>query len=149
MGDWDLGCVICYEVIFPHLVRDFVNQGAQFMTTITNDAWFGTTGAPYQHHLNVVFRAIENRVYFARSANTGISSLVDPNGRILITTPIYEQASFIGTVKPTPFHTFYTRRGDVFAGLICALVIGSVLYGIWLDREKILESGPLRRRSRF
>jgi apolipoprotein N-acyltransferase len=113
------GCPICYEVIFPNQVRQFVRDGADFMTTITNDAWFGRTGAPYQHHAAVVFRAVENRVYFARAANTGVSSIVDPNGRVLRQTPIYQPASFTGEVRPSPLHTFYTAHGDVFA-LLCA-----------------------------
>jgi apolipoprotein N-acyltransferase len=110
------GCVICYEVMFPHLNRKFVANGAKFMTTITNDAWFGVTGAPYQHHSNVIFRAVENRVYFVRSANTGISSITDPTGKVLIQSPLYKEYYFQGTIKPTPIKTFYTKYGDLFAG---------------------------------
>ncbi|HUT56134.1 MAG TPA: apolipoprotein N-acyltransferase [bacterium] len=130
------GCVICYEVIFPHIVRRFVDQGAVFMTTITNDAWFGKTGAPYQHHSTVIFRSIENRVYFARSANTGISSIVDPVGRIVHQTPIYQQASFTGVVKPSPLSTFYTRHGDLFAITICAMTIIACAYALILARKQ-------------
>jgi len=117
------GCVICYEVIFPHIVRKFVDQGASFMTTITNDAWFGKTGAPYQHHMTVQFRSVENRVYFARSANTGISSIVDPNGRIVKSTDLYVKAWLSGSVRPSPVKTFYSRFGDVFAWSVILLTI--------------------------
>ncbi len=110
------GCVICYEVMFPHLNRKFVANGEKFMTTITNDAWFGVTGAPYQHHSNVIFRAVENRVYYVRAANTGISSIVDPTGKVLKQSPLYKEYSFKGIVRPTPFKTFYTKYGDLFAG---------------------------------
>ena len=76
------GVVICYEVIFPDLVREFAAHGADFMVTITNDAWFGQSAAPYQHFGMVVLRAVENRRAFARAANTGISGFIDPHGRI-------------------------------------------------------------------
>lgn len=76
------GVVICYEIIFPELVREFVKKDANFMTTITNDAWFGKSSAPYQHFSMAVFRAIENRVPVVRAANTGISGTIDSLGRI-------------------------------------------------------------------
>jgi apolipoprotein N-acyltransferase len=129
------GCVICYEVIFPHIVRRFVQQGAAFMTTITNDAWFGKTGAPYQHHSTVIFRAIENRVWFARSANTGISSIVDPVGRIIRETPIYRSAAFTGIIKPSPLTAFYTSYGDLFAWLVTISLLVSCAYAVVLARK--------------
>ncbi len=137
------GCVICYEVIFPHIVRRFVDKGADFMTTITNDAWFGKTGAPYQHHSTVVFRSIENRVYFARAANTGISSVIDPNGRVLHMTDIYTTAAFARPVMPSPIKTFYTAYGDVFAWLNLAALAFSVLLIIPGARKKGIESSSL------
>ena len=131
------GCVICYELVFPHLVRKFAREGAVFMTTITNDAWFGKTGAPYQHHSNAILRAIENRVFFARSANTGVSSIVDPVGRVLVATDIYTEAAVIGKVRPSPIKTFYARRGDVFAGLnLAGLGLALILGFIKSRREK-------------
>ncbi len=84
--------VICYEIIFPDLVRKFVDQGAQIVTTITNDAWFGKTAAPYQHFSMAVFRAVENRVPVARAANTGVSGFIDSRGRILQTSGIFTEA---------------------------------------------------------
>ncbi len=119
----EVGCVICYELVFPHLVRKFPDKGANLMTTITNDAWFGRTGAPYQHHANAVLRAVENRVYFARSANTGISSIVGPAGRIKQQTPIYETAAFTGIVKPSNLKTFYSTHGDVFAWIATVALV--------------------------
>lgn len=130
------GCVICYEVIFPHLVRKFADKGASFMTTITNDAWFGKTGAPYQHHSAVVFRSVENRVYFVRSANTGISSIVDPNGRVVTATGLYVPAAFTGTIKTSPFRTFYTRYGDVFTWLTLACVLLALGYAAINQRRR-------------
>ncbi len=112
--------VICYEIIFPDLVRRFVNNGATVMTTVTNDAWFGRTGAPYQHFSMAVLRAVENHVPVARAANTGISGFIDAKGRILETSGIFTEAYLTRTLVPGSTKTFYTRYGDVFAWL-CAL----------------------------
>ena len=125
-----ISVVICYEVIFPDLVREFVSQGATVMATITNDAWFGDSSAPYQHFAMVVFRAVENRVAFARSANTGISGLIDPSGRIIASTPIFTEQAVTGRLPLRQTLTFYTRYGDVFA---YACVIITALLGIVAD----------------
>jgi len=109
------GVVICYEVIFPGLVRKFVRDGAEFMATITNDAWFGKTSAPYQHFTMAVFRSVENRIYFARSANTGISGFISPKGEILQASPIFEESLLIRNIFPSDTKTFYTKHGDMFA----------------------------------
>ncbi len=109
------GVAICFEVIFPDLVRRLADEGAHFLVTITNDAWFGETVAPYQHFGMVVFRAVENRMAFARAANTGVSGLIDPTGRILTTTPIFSEQAIVGSIPLRSPSTFYTRFGDVFA----------------------------------
>ena len=124
------GMAICYEVIFPNLVRQLVNEGANFLVTITNDAWFGNTVAPYQHFAMVVFRAVENRMAFARAANTGISGFVDPTGHIYAPVPIFTEESFFGSIslgKPT---TFYTQFGDVFAWT-CVIIS---LFLLWFTK---------------
>jgi apolipoprotein N-acyltransferase len=110
-----LSTVICYEIIFPDLVRRFVDQGAQVITTVTNDAWFGRTAAPYQHFSMAVFRAVENRVPIARAANTGISGFIDDRGNILATSGIFTEAHLTHTIMPGKVKTFYTRFGDVFS----------------------------------
>ncbi len=113
------GVLICFEIIFPNLCRKFVKNGAHFLVTITNDAWFGRTSAPYQHLTIATFRAIENRVFIARSANTGISALIDPAGRIVKRGEIFTQEAMVGTIGLSKRKTFYTLYGDVFAW-ICA-----------------------------
>lgn len=109
------GVPICYEIIFPDLVRQFVLDGADFLTTITNDAWFGLSAAPYQHFGMVQFRAVENRRAFARAANTGISGFIDPYGRVISASPLFQEAALTGTIPRRHDLTFYTRYGDVFA----------------------------------
>lgn len=120
------GVVICYEVIFPNLVREFSANGAQFMVTITNDAWFGKSAAAFQHFGMVVLRAVENRVAFARSANTGISGFIDPQGRILHATPIFTEEVVTGRIPVARVRTFYTQQGDVFA-YGCVIITGLFL----------------------
>jgi len=78
----DFGVLICFEDIFPEISRKFVDGGAKFLVVITNDAWYGKSGAAFQHAANSVFRAIENRVPVVRCANTGISCFIDSKGRI-------------------------------------------------------------------
>jgi len=112
-----IGTVICYEIIFPDLVRRFVDRGAGIITTITNDAWFGRTSAPYQHFSTAVFRAVENRVPVARAANTGVSGFIDAQGRILDSSSIFTRAYLTRRLTPGSFETFYTRYGDVFSYL--------------------------------
>ncbi len=109
------GVVICYEVIFPNLVREFAANGADFLVTITNDAWFGRSSAASQHFGTVVFRSVENRLAFARAANTGVSGFIDPYGRIVHATPIFTEEALTGTVPIGRMRTFYSRYGDVFA----------------------------------
>lgn len=119
------GVAICYEVIFPDLVRQFAANGAEFLVTITNDAWFGRSAAPSQHFAMVVFRSVENHLSFARSANTGISGFIDPFGRIVEATPIFTEQAVRTRMQAWRPHTFYSRYGDVFAYgcvIICALL---------------------------
>ncbi|MFQ5597730.1 MAG: apolipoprotein N-acyltransferase [Nitrospiria bacterium] len=129
------GTVICFEVIFPEEVRRFVKGGAELMTTITNDAWFGHSAAPAQHFAMVVFRAIENRVAFARAANTGISGFIDPYGKIIQQTPQFQETAAIQTLFSANKKTFYTQYGDLFAGL-CAIITLLVVSNTYIKRRR-------------
>jgi apolipoprotein N-acyltransferase len=120
------GVSICYEVIFPDEVREEVASGAEFLVNITNDAWFGRTSAPYQHLAMAAFRAVENNVYMVRAANTGISAIIEPSGRIAESAGLYVDAAFVGRIRPGGGRTFYTRYGDVFAWLCAAAAAACV-----------------------
>jgi len=87
---------------------------------ITNDAWYGPTSAPHQHLAQATFRAIENRVPLVRAANTGISAVIDPDGRIRWRGPLFETIFHVDEIAWPGVRTFYTRFGDVFAWA-CAL----------------------------
>jgi len=113
--------LICFEAIFPGLVREFVVEGADLLVNITNDAWFGRSGAPGQHLQMAVFRAVEERVGLARAANTGISALIQPTGEITARTGLFTMTQITGPVAPKLFRTFYARHGDVFAWACAAL----------------------------
>lgn len=127
------GVAICFEVIFPDLVRRLAREGANFLVTITNDAWFGDTVAPHQHFGMVVFRAVENRMAFARAANTGVSGLIDPTGRILTTTPIFTEHAVIGSIPLGAPSTVYTRFGDVFAWACVIMALILLLFARFID----------------
>lgn len=118
-----LGTVICYEAIFPDLVRRFVKSGAEVLVTITNDAWFGRSAAPYQHFNMAALRAVENRRYLVRAANSGISGFFDPWGRVLKHGGLFTREKLTHAIAPKKEMTFYSRFGDVFAGLCLLLVL--------------------------
>jgi apolipoprotein N-acyltransferase len=140
---WDkgaLGVQICYEIIFPGLSRAMVKNNAVLLINITNDAWFGTTGGPYQHFSMTVFRAVENRRALARAANTGISGFIDPAGRILFSTALLEQTVATRTLPLISEKTFYTRFGDLFAlaclaGSLFAIILAFGKYALRFQKK--------------
>jgi apolipoprotein N-acyltransferase len=117
---------ICYEAVFPELAREAVQRGSQLLTSITNDAWFGRSSAPWQHLAMARMRSVETGRYMARAANTGISAIVDPYGRVVQQTPLFEQTVAVGEVRFLDGITPYVRIGDVvpWAGLVVAV-------GLW------------------
>jgi len=126
-----IGNLICYEIIFPGLVRQFAANGANLLITITNDGWFGPTSAPYQHFSKAVFRAIENRVPVARAANTGISGFIDSRGRILAASDIFVETAMTQELTIGNENSIYTQYGDLFAYLCIfstVLLLGASLY---------------------
>jgi apolipoprotein N-acyltransferase len=121
-----IGGTICYEAIFPALVRGFAARGAELLVNVTNDAWYGTTSAPYQHLAMAAFRAVENRRYLVRAANTGFTAVVDPWGRVLEKTRLFDRTTLVREVPLVAEKSFYTRRGDVFAHVVAALALALV-----------------------
>ena len=126
IGNNKVGVLICYEGIFPEISRAYREKGVSLLVNITNDAWFGTSSAPYQHLTMTAFRAVENRLYIVRAANTGISAIITPTGEIVAQTPLFEQAALDGTIHYMGYRTFYSRYGDIFA-YICFAVTGIMI----------------------
>jgi len=118
---------ICYEVVYPNLIRQFVVRGSELLTTITNDAWFGSTSAPYQHFAQASMRAIEEGRYLVRSANTGISGIVDPYGHVVAETRIFEPAVVVGEARFLQHSTFYARHGDIVAYASAVMTLALVV----------------------
>jgi apolipoprotein N-acyltransferase len=106
------GVVICYEGIFPALVRRFVKDGARLMVNMTNDGWFGRTSGPQQHLAMFPFRAVEHRTAVVRAANTGVSAFIAPSGRIEKWLNLFERGNIIDRVPLRRRETLYTRWGD-------------------------------------
>jgi apolipoprotein N-acyltransferase len=118
---------ICYEVIFASLMRQFVLQGSELLTTITNDAWYGRSSAAYQHWEQASMRAIEGGRYLARAANTGISGFVDPYGRVIGKSQLFEQDLLVADLRFLRGRTVYSRIGDLVAWLSLAFTAAALL----------------------
>jgi apolipoprotein N-acyltransferase len=127
IGDHLASTAICYEVIFPNLIRRFVQDGSELLTTITNDAWYGRSSAAYQHWDQASMRAIEQGRYLARAANTGISGFVDPYGRIIEKTDLFHEAVVVGDLRFIKTRTIYSRIGDLVAWLSLAVTAAALV----------------------
>jgi apolipoprotein N-acyltransferase len=135
-GKIPFGVLICFESIFPELSRSFARKGARFIVNITNDAWYGYSSAPYQHLSMLTLRAVENRVSIARSANTGISAVVDATGRIKAKTGLFKREIIIDKISILPIKSFYTRYGDLFSYLCLGMTILLLFFSL-------LRTGPV------
>lgn len=132
LGGRGITTAICYESMFPYLARDAVLGGSRLLTAITNDAWYGWSSAPYQHYEQGTLRAIEFGRYFVRSANTGISAIVDPYGRVLARSDLFEVASLNGEVRLLEGRTLYATIGDSPAWACIVVTLAALL----LTRKK-------------
>jgi apolipoprotein N-acyltransferase len=127
VGNHLTSTAICYEVVYPSLVRSAVNGGSQLLTTITNDAWYGHSSAPFQHFEMASMRAIEHGRYLARAANTGISGVVDPYGRVVARSDLFEQVGLVSEVRFLTGRTLYTAIGDAIAYVAIALIAAALI----------------------
>jgi apolipoprotein N-acyltransferase len=123
MGDRKLSTAICYEVVYPDLVGEFVARGSELLTTVTNDAWYGRSSAPHQHFWQAAVRAVEQGRYLLRAANTGVSGIVDPYGRVDVRSTIFNRTVLYGEVRFLRGRTIYGRTGDVLAFACAALTL--------------------------
>ena len=124
-----IGCAVCYESVYGEYYTDYVRKGARAMTIITNDAWWGNTPGYRQHLSYASLRAIETRRAIARCANTGISAIISPSGKILKPTPWWEQASINSYIPLRSDLTFFVTHGDI-AGRICSFIFMLLLMAL-------------------
>ncbi|HXT70875.1 MAG TPA: apolipoprotein N-acyltransferase [Vicinamibacterales bacterium] len=124
-GGRKFSVAICYEAVYAGMARAFVESGSQLLTTITNDAWFGRSSAAFQHFDQAALRAVEQGRYLVRAANTGFSGAVDPYGRVLAKSALFETTSLTVDVRLLTDRTLYSRIGDAvaYAGLIVSALV--------------------------
>jgi apolipoprotein N-acyltransferase len=116
-----IGAFICYESIFPDEIRQFARNGAEVFVNISNDGWYGNTGAPLQHLIMARMRAVENNRWLLRDTNTGVTAVIDPYGRITAEAPRWQRTALQGAYDVEETTTFYTRHGDWFP-VLCAII---------------------------
>ena len=119
---------ICYEAIFPQLLREFVTGGAEMLVNITEDGWFGKTSGPYQHAQMAAFQSIIFRRAVVRSANTGVTFVCDPYGRIIKKTQIFCEDYIVCEVPMLECKTVYTRTGNIFGWVLLSFILLLILY---------------------
>ncbi|MFC1564511.1 apolipoprotein N-acyltransferase [candidate division KSB1 bacterium] len=130
---------ICYESIFPGFIRKFCKLGSQMLFVISNDNWFGKTTALYQHSQFAVYRAIENRIGVANCSNSGISSIIDPYGRVTAESNIWMREFLNGEVfyrDDAEDMTFYTEHGDIFFHIITVMSFVFIITGFVIKKEQ-------------
>jgi len=127
--------LICYESTFPGINRQHVNLGVDFITFLVNDAWYTTWPEPEQHARQSIYRAIENRRSVIRCANTGISLVIDPSGKVREKTNLNEKTTITTVVKKTNYTTFYTKFGNVFV-YILLIILGTLFVLTFKKNEK-------------
>jgi apolipoprotein N-acyltransferase len=126
-GDTSLGVFICYESVFPGEVREFANRGAQVLVNLSNDGWYGDSGAYAQHLNQTRMRAIENDRWILSATDTGVTASIDSYGRIVARLPRKQRAALVAPYALTSVTTLYTRYGDWFAWLCAIISIAALL----------------------
>jgi apolipoprotein N-acyltransferase len=121
VGSHRYGVFICYESVFPHEVRQFAGHGAEVFVNISNDAWFGDSGAPWQHLNMARMRAVENHRWLLRCTNNGVTASIDPLGRVATVARRNERVALAAPYGLLSDTTFYTRYGDWFP-ILCAII---------------------------
>ncbi len=133
---WHSAPFLCYEIIFPDFVRRRVRAGANVLVNLTNDGWFGRSTAPFHHAAMARMRTIENGVSLARCANSGISMLVDPVGRIVCKTGLYERTILTGKIPYDRIGTIYNAFGDWVIWVSLLLIAGAFVYATVLKIKR-------------
>jgi apolipoprotein N-acyltransferase len=141
-GSTRLGTFICYESVFPGEVRQFSRQGAQVLVNLSNDGWYGDSGAYAQHLNQTRMRAIENDRWLLSATNTGVTASIDPYGRTVARLPRKERGALVAPYALTSVTTFYARHGDWFAWLCAIISVGALVtrFGLHIKAGKKAEA---------
>jgi apolipoprotein N-acyltransferase len=132
IGSHRYGVFICYESVFPHEVRQFAAHGAEVFVNISNDGWFGDSGAPWQHLNMLRMRAVENHRWVLRGTNTGVTASIDPLGRVVAVAERKRRIALNAPYGLMSDTTFYTRYGDWFP-ILCAII--SITGLLWREHD--------------
>jgi apolipoprotein N-acyltransferase len=134
-GNSRLGIFICYESVFPGEVREFAAQGADVFVNLSNDGWYGDSGAYAQHLNQTRMRAIENDRWILSTTDTGVTASIDPYGRTVARLPRKQRGVLVAPYALTSVTTFYTRHGDWFAWLCAIISAGALLTRFAFSRK--------------
>jgi len=136
-GDVRVGAFLCFEAMYPDLVRGFALQGAEVLANPSNDDWFGNA-APARHQLDIAtVRAIENRRYLVRPTATGFSAIIDPYGHAVVLSGFGTPEVLTGSIRPSQTQTPYQRWGDAAAWIAVGFAIAVSLYHVdWRKRKR-------------
>ena len=126
---------VCYESIFGDEIRQFVRNGAEVLVNISDDGWYGDTGAAWQHLNMVRMRAIENHRWILRSTNTGVTAAIDPAGHVTVAAPRHVRTSLHTAFGYETDTTFYTEHGDLFAYGCVVVVALAFSWSVSLGRS--------------
>jgi apolipoprotein N-acyltransferase len=135
IGRHPVNALICFEAVFPDLARRFVRQGSSLIINLTNDAWYGNSAAPYQHLAIARWRAVENRRFLLRAANSGISAVITPTGAVKSATHLFEKGTCSGRFAFLDKQSLYTRFGN-FLLIPCAIIVVWAIAYVSLKKEK-------------
>ncbi len=141
LGGVHAGVFICYESIFPNEVREFTANGAQVLINISDDLWYGETGAPAQHLQMARMRAVENHRWILLATNNGTTASIDPMGRVVKKAPRNVRTAMVVPFSTQTEMTFYSRYGDVFAWA-CVVISLLAVFVRWRYRAATMIEAP-------
>jgi apolipoprotein N-acyltransferase len=146
--DFNFGVVICWEGTYGYFIRNYIKNGADFIINISNDMWTQTKAGHFQHFTITKFRAVENRIWFVRAANDGVTAFINPYGEVVKMLPIKELGYLTGTIGPKVRTTIYTRFGDILPRISLVVLGASFVFSIFLLSKKQVQRKPGRKRKK-
>jgi apolipoprotein N-acyltransferase len=140
LGGTRASVLICYESVFPNEVREFTANGAQVLINISDDLWYGETGAPFQHLQMARMRAVENHRWLLLATNSGTTAAIDPFGRIVKQAERNVRTTLVVPFAPQNESTFYSRNGDVFAWICVVISFLAVFVRLRFSARTMMEA---------